>query len=240
MKDWNRYRPGWETAVKLDKQDLLGIGMTSQRRRDQLIERLRAEGVRNEEVLHVIRNMPRHLFVDEAMANRAYEDCALPIGFGQTISQPFIVARMTEAVLGDATQPKPKSVLEIGTGSGYQAAVLAMLVQKVYTVERIQELHKRTQSLMQRLQLRNVRCKYADGTLGWPEHGPYDAIIVTAAPEQVPPALLNQLAVGGRMVIPVGESGNSQRLLKIIRSEQGFEEESMELVSFVPFLNGCR
>jgi protein-L-isoaspartate(D-aspartate) O-methyltransferase len=226
--------------VKLDKQDLLGIGMTSQRRRDQLIERLRTEGVRNEEVLHVIRNMPRHLFVDEAMANRAYEDCALPIGFGQTISQPFIVARMTEAVLGDPTQPKPKSVLEIGTGSGYQAAVLAMLVGKVYTVERIQELYKRTQSLMQRLQLRNVYCKYADGTLGWPEHGPYDAIIVTAAPEQVPQALLQQLAVGGRMVIPVGESGHSQRLLKIMRTEQGFEEENMELVSFVPFLNGCR
>jgi protein-L-isoaspartate(D-aspartate) O-methyltransferase len=223
--------------MKLDKQDLLGIGMTSQRRRDQLIERLRSEGVGNEQVLQVIRNMPRHLFVDEAMANRAYEDCALPIGFGQTISQPFIVARMTEAVLGDGT--KPKSVLEIGTGSGYQAAVLAMLVDKVYTVERIQELYKRTHALMQRLQLRNVHCKYADGGLGWPEHAPYDAIIVTAAPEQVPQALLDQLAVGGRMVIPVGENGRTQRLLKITRSAAGFEQENIELVSFVPFLSGC-
>ncbi|HEY3488052.1 MAG TPA: protein-L-isoaspartate(D-aspartate) O-methyltransferase [Gammaproteobacteria bacterium] len=212
--------------------------MTSQRRRNQLVERLRQDGIKNEEVLRVIGNMPRHLFVDEAMANRAYEDSALPIGFGQTISQPFIVARMTETVLGNDPALKPKTVLEIGTGSGYQAAVLAMLVNKVYSVERIRELHKRAQELMHRLQLRNVYCKYDDGTMGWPQHAPYDAIIVTAAPEQVPQALLEQLAVGGRMVIPVGESGRAQQLFNIRRTEQGFEREPLAPVSFVPFLSG--
>jgi protein-L-isoaspartate(D-aspartate) O-methyltransferase len=224
--------------VKLGKNDLLGIGMTSQRRRNQLVERLREEGIKNEEVLRVIGNMPRHLFVDEAMANRAYEDSALPIGFGQTISQPFIVARMTETVLGDNPAEKPRKVLEIGTGSGYQAAVLAMLVDKVCTVERIQELYKRAQELMQRLQLRNVQCKYDDGTLGWLQQAPFDAIIVTAAPSQVPEALLDQLAVGGRMVIPVGENGQPQRLYRIERSADGFIRQELELVSFVPFLSG--
>lgn len=224
--------------MKLGKNDLLGIGMTSQRRRDQLVERLREEGIKNEEVLRVIGTMPRHLFVDEAMANRAYEDSALPIGFGQTISQPFIVARMTETVLGDNLAQKPQKVLEIGTGSGYQAAILAMLVSKVYTVERIHELHKRAQELMQRLQLRNVQCKYEDGTLGWPQQAPFDAIIVTAAPSQVPQALLDQLAIGGRMIIPVGVTGQPQRLFKIERNADGFVHRELELVSFVPFLSG--
>jgi len=224
--------------VKIGKNDLLGIGMTSQRRRNQLVERLREEGIRNEEVLHVIGNMPRHLFVDEAMANRAYEDSALPIGFGQTISQPFIVARMTETVLGEDSSLKPRKVLEVGTGSGYQAAVLAMLVEKVYTVERIQELYKRAQDLMLRLQLRNVQCKYEDGSLGWPQQSPFDAIIVTAAPSQVPEALLEQLAVGGRMVIPVGENGATQRLYRIERTNEGFIHRERELVSCVPFLSG--
>lgn len=224
--------------MKLGKSDLLGIGMTSQRRRNQLVERLREEGIKNEEVLRVIGNMPRHLFVDEAMANRAYEDSALPIGFGQTISQPFIVARMTEAVLGDNPAEKPQKVLEIGTGSGYQAAILSMLVARVYTVERIQELYKRAQELMQRLQLRNIQCKYDDGTIGWPQQAPFDAIIVTAAPSQVPEALLEQLAVGGRMVIPVGEHGQPQRLYRIERTAEGFMRRELELVSFVPFLSG--
>lgn len=224
--------------MKIGKNELLGIGMTSQRRRNQLVERLREEGIQNEEVLRVIGNMPRHLFVDEAMANRAYEDSALPIGFGQTISQPFIVARMTETLLGENPAERPRKVLEIGTGSGYQAAVLAMLVDKVYTVERIQELHRRAQELMQRLQLRNVQCKYDDGTLGWPQQAPFDAIIVTAAPPQVPEALQEQLAVGGRMVIPVGENGQSQRLYRIERTPEGFTRRELELVSFVPFLSG--
>ncbi|HEX5056013.1 MAG TPA: protein-L-isoaspartate(D-aspartate) O-methyltransferase [Gammaproteobacteria bacterium] len=212
--------------------------MTSQRRRNQLVERLREEGIVNEEVLHVIGNMPRHLFVDEAMANRAYEDSALPIGFGQTISQPFIVARMTESVLGENPSLKPRRVLEIGTGSGYQAAVLAMLVERVYTVERIQELHKRAQDLMLRLQLRNVQCKYEDGSLGWPQQAPFDAIIVTAAPSRIPETLLDQLTVGGRMVIPVGENGGTQRLYRIERTADGFVQRELELVSFVPFLSG--
>jgi protein-L-isoaspartate(D-aspartate) O-methyltransferase len=224
--------------VKIGKNDLLGIGMTSQRRRNQLVERLREEGIRNEEVLRVIGNMPRHLFVDEAMANRAYEDSALPIGFGQTISQPFIVARMTETVLGDDPSLKPRKVLEIGTGSGYQAAVLAMLVERVYTVERIQELYKRAQDLMLRLQLRNVQCKYEDGSLGWSQQAPFDAIIVTAAPSQIPETLLDQLAVGGRMVIPVGENGGTQRLYRIERTGEGLVHRELELVSFVPFLSG--
>lgn len=224
---------------RLGKQDLLGIGMTSQRRRDQLIERLRTKGVVNEDVLGVMRNMPRHLFVDEAMANRAYEDCSLPIGFGQTISQPFIVARMTESVLGPDPQQRPRRILEVGTGSGYQAAVLSMLVEQVYTVERIKELHLRTRELLRHLQLRNIHVKHADGTWGWPEQAPYDAIVVTAAPENVPDSLMEQLAVGGRLVIPVGASGQPQHLKLIKKTAAGVEPEDLEAVSFVPFLQGC-
>lgn len=224
---------------RLGKQDLLGIGMTSQRRRDQLIERLRTNGAVNEEVLTVMRNMPRHLFVDEAMANRAYEDCSLPIGFGQTISQPFIVARMTESVLGSDPQQRPRRVLEVGTGSGYQAAILSMLVEEVYTVERIKELYVRTRELLRHLQLRNIHAKHADGTWGWAEQAPYDAIIVTAAPPEVPGSLLEQLAVGGRLVIPVGASGQPQHLKLIKKTAEGFEPEDLEPVSFVPFLQGC-
>lgn len=224
---------------RLGKQDLLGIGMTSQRRRDQLIDRLRTNGIANEDVLSVMRNMPRHLFVDEAMANRAYEDCSLPIGFGQTISQPFIVARMTESVLGADSQPRPKRVLEVGTGSGYQAAILSMLVEQVYTVERIKELYTRTRELLRHLQLRNIHVKHTDGTWGWPEHAPYDAIVVTAAPEKVPESLLEQLAVDGRLVIPVGANGQVQHLKLIKKTADGLEPEDLEAVSFVPFLQGC-
>lgn len=224
---------------RLGKQDLLGIGMTSQRRRDRLIERLRVNGVVNEDVLNVMRNMPRHLFVDEAMANRAYEDCSLPIGFGQTISQPFIVARMTENVLGLDPQQRPKRVLEVGTGSGYQAAILSMLVGEVYTVERIKELYTRTRELLRHLQLRNIHVKHTDGTWGWVEHAPYDAIVVTAAPPEVPVSLLEQLAVGGRLVIPVGASGQPQYLKLIRKTADGLEQENLEAVSFVPFLQGC-
>jgi protein-L-isoaspartate(D-aspartate) O-methyltransferase len=224
---------------RLGKQDLLGIGMTSQRRRDRLIERLRTNGVANEDVLNVMRNMPRHLFVDEAMANRAYEDCSLPIGFGQTISQPFIVARMTESVLGQDPEQRPRRVLEVGTGSGYQAAILSMLVDEVYTVERIKELYTRTHELFRHLQLRNIHAKYADGTWGWAERAPYDAIIVTAAPPEVPVSLLEQLAAGGRLVIPVGGSGQPQYLKLIKKTAEGLEQENLETVSFVPFLQGC-
>ena len=223
---------------KIGRQDLLGIGMTSQRRRDELMERLKSGGVENEEVLQVIRNMPRHLFVDEAMANRAYEDCALPIGYGQTISQPLIVARMTEAVLGCVQQLKPKKVLELGTGSGYQAAVLSMLVEQVYTVERIEPLYKKARDLLKKLQLHNVKTKYSDGSLGWPDHAPYDAIIVTAAPEELPEGLIEQLAVDGRLIAPVGRPGEAQRLILIRKTAESIEQEELDWVSFVPFLSG--
>lgn len=223
----------------LNRQDLLGIGMTSQRRRDKLIERLTEKGITDARVLQVIRNMPRHLFIDEAMSNRAYEDCSLPIGHGQTISQPFIVARMTEAVLGIDPMQIPQKVLEVGTGSGYQAAVLSLLVRKVYSVERIQALHTRARELLnRRLRLANVYLKHSDGTCGWPEHAPYDAIIVTAAPENVPDELCGQLVVGGSLVIPVGGLNEGQRLLRITKLVSGYEEKLLEMVSFVPFLRG--
>lgn len=223
---------------RLGRQDLLGIGMTSQRRRDQLMERLREEGVCHPDILQVIRNMPRHLFVDEAMSNRAYEDCALPIGYGQTISQPLIVARMTEAVLGGEDEPRPEKVLEIGTGSGYQAAVLAMLVKEVYTIERLEALYRRASALLRRLRLSNVRCAHGDGTDGWPEYAPYDAIVVTAAPEKLPQALCEQLAVGGRMIVPLGKAGSIQQLTVIRKTDHGLESEEGDPVSFVPFLPG--
>lgn len=209
--------------------------MTSQRTRERLIQRLRDEGVRDERVLDAIRNVPRHLFVDEALASRAYEDTALPIGFGQTISQPFIVAVMTQALL--ASDPPPKKVLEIGTGSSYQTAVLAGLVPEVYSVERLPDLFKLAHKRMRQLNCRNVRLKLGDGYLGWAEQGPYDAIIVTAAPPEIPKALLDQLVVGGRMVIPVGGQG-AQELQLVRRTENDYLYERMELVSFVPLVRG--
>ncbi len=224
--------------ARFDKQDILGIGMTSQRRRDQLIARLADKGVKHADILQVMRNMPRHLFIDEAMANRAYEDCSLPIGFGQTISQPFIVARMTEVLLAGPAG-KPNKVLEVGTGSGYQTAILAMLVEQVFSVERLKELHLRAKKLLGQLQLSNVALDHSDGSWGWDKYAPYDGIIVTAAPEQIPEALLGQLAIGGRMVIPVGTVGKAQQLTVVERTAQGFEQEIIEVVSFVPFLNGC-
>ena len=211
-----------------------GIGMTSQRTRDRLVERLRDGGIRSAAVLDVIRKTPRHLFVDEALASRAYEDTALPIGYNQTISQPFVVAAMTELII--ATQPG--RVLEVGTGSGYQAAVLAQLVPKVYTVERIEPLVKLARQRFRQLGLSNVRAAHSDGTVGLPDFAPYDAIIVTAASEIIPEALLEQLAPdGGRMVIPVGER-EAQMLTLITRSEAGIERVSLDPVVFVPLLGG--
>ena len=210
-----------------------GIGMTSQRTRDRLIERLREKGIRNERVLEVIRRTPRHLFVDEALSSRAYEDTALPIGFNQTISQPYIVARMTEALLAGA----PQKVLEIGTGSGYQAAVLAQLVPQVYTVERIMALVPSARQRFRDLNLRNLHLKQSDGTWGWPQQAPFDAILVTAAPAEIPKALLDQLAEGGRLVIPIG-TGAGQTLAVITRNSDGYEREDLEQVSFVPLVGG--
>jgi protein-L-isoaspartate(D-aspartate) O-methyltransferase len=213
--------------------DLRGIGMTSQRTRDRLVKRLRDQGITDQRVLDVIGATPRHIFIDEALAHRAYEDTALPIGHGQTISQPFIVALMTQALLN---RPRER-VLEIGTGSGYQAAVLAGLVKRVYSVERIAPLLERARERFRALHLRNIRLKYDDGNMGWPEQGPFDGIIVTAAAHSVPAALIAQLAVGGRLVIPVGDD-TAQQLKVFDNTTDGFREESLEYVRFVPLLRG--
>jgi protein-L-isoaspartate(D-aspartate) O-methyltransferase len=212
----------------------LGIGMTSQRTRERLVQRLREEGVRDHRVLDRIRNTPRHVFVDEALASRAYEDTALPIGNAQTISQPYIVARMTEVLL--AAGPL-ENVLEVGTGSGYQTAVLAPLVRRVYTTERIQALLDQARRRFQALQIRNIVTKHVDGGLGLPEYGPFDGILVTAAPEGIPRALVEQLRVGGRMVLPVGQEGQ-QVLVAVDRTADGYTHEMLERVSFVPLVSG--
>lgn len=212
-----------------------GIGMTSQRTRNRLVERLREGGITDSHVLDVLRQIPRHLFMDEAMASRAYEDTALPIGHGQTISQPFIVARMTEVLL--QAPAIPSKVLEIGTGSGYQTAVLAQLVDQVYSVERISHLLNQARQRLHSLQLHNIQYRLGDGYQGWDKYAPFDAIIVTAAPEVVPKELLQQLAVGGRMVIPVGKP-LQQRLLLITREEDGAHEQMLDWVSFVPLVKG--
>jgi protein-L-isoaspartate(D-aspartate) O-methyltransferase len=208
--------------------------MTSQRTRDRLVARLREEGIRNEAVLEMIRNTPRHLFVDEALASRAYEDTALPIGYNQTISQPYIVAAMTDLIL----RGNPHKVLEIGTGSGYQAAILAPLVEKLYTVERIEPLATQARQRFRKLGLRNIRASYSDGTEGLPEFAPYDAIITTAASEQIPLALLEQLSPdGGRLIIPLG-GPNYQVLTLVTRQGDTYEQEDLDPVVFVPLLHG--
>jgi len=212
--------------------DVHGIGMTSQRTRDRLIQRLREEGIRDERVLEAMRNVPRHLFVDEALATRAYEDTALPIGQGQTISQPYIVALMTQTLLAGG---RLKKVLEVGTGSGYQTAVLAQLVDTVYSVERIEPLMKLARKRLREIGCRNVQIKLSDGSWGWKDHAPYDGIIVTAAPAEVPPALLEQLAPGGRLIIPVGGAA-VQELLLVQHTDKGLSQERLELVNFVPLV----
>ena len=211
-----------------------GIGMTSQRTRERLIQRLQEEGVRDARVLGSLRATPRHLFVDEALSSRAYEDTALPIGNGQTISQPYIVARMTEVLLAKGPL---ENVLEIGTGSGYQTAILAPLVRRVYTVERVQVLLEQARRRFQQLRLRNIVTKHVDGGLGLPEYAPFDGIIVTAAPAGIPRVLVEQLRPGGRMVLPVGQA-DEQALVAVVRTETGYEREMLERVSFVPLLGG--
>ena len=211
-----------------------GIGMTSQRTRARLIQRLEESGIRMPELLDVIRRLPRHLFVDEALASRAYEDSALPIGHGQTISQPYTVARMTQALMEPS---KPDTVLEIGTGSGFQTAVLASLVRRVYSVERIGALLERARERLRQLEYRNIRFRHDDGALGWPEYSPFDGILVTAAPRGVPRALAEQLAPGGVLILPMWE-GDAQVLLRVTRTPQGFEQEVLESVSFVPLVSG--
>ena len=211
-----------------------GIGMTSERTRERLIQRLREEGIVNQKVLEVIRRTPRHLFVDEALAHRAYEDTALPIGNNQTISQPYMVARMSELLLEDGPLDK---VMEIGTGSGYQTAVLSQLVERIFSVERIKVLQDRAKERLLALNLRNVVFRWGDGWEGWPALAPYNGIIVTAVATDVPQALLDQLAPGGRLVIPVG-AGEVQQLMLIVREEHGFARRVIGNVRFVPLLNG--
>jgi protein-L-isoaspartate(D-aspartate) O-methyltransferase len=211
-----------------------GIGMTSARTRDRLVQRLRDQGIANLAVLDRIRNVPRHIFVDEALGSRAYEDTALPIGFGQTISQPYIVARMTEALLEGGPL---ENVLEIGTGCGYQTAVLAPLVTRLYTVERIEPLIARAKQRLKELGVRNVRFRHGDGSLGWKAHAPFDGILVAAAPLTVPEPLVKQLAIGGRLVVPVGPEGE-QELIRLTRREAKVERQSLGAVAFVPLLGG--
>ena len=219
----------------MQELDIRGIGMTSQRTRDRLVVTLREMGVENEEVLRIMSLVPRHLFMDQALTSRAYENTSLPIGHGQTISQPYIVAKMTELLLSGFV---PEKVLEIGTGSGYQAAILGGLVRELHTVERITPLYRNARELLYRLGYRNVRVHLADGSWGWEQAAPYDAIMVTAAPEAVPDALKQQLRIGGRLVIPVGAE-NGQQVLQLIRreSEDSYTVENKEAVVFVPLLD---
>jgi len=223
-------------AAKRDEymNSLQGIGMTSQRTRDRMVNRLIEQGIRSNKVLDIMRSTPRHIFVDEALASRAYEDNPLPIGYNQTISQPYIVARMTELLLKAGHLSK---VLEIGTGCGYQTAILAQLVDHVYSVERILPLQKKAKNHLFDLKIKNVSYIHTDGGWGWPEYAPFDGILVSAAPPEIPEALLEQMAINGVMVIPTGESGR-QTLQQVIRSEKGYEAEEFDAVSFVPFLSG--
>ena len=225
----------WQSVgTSVTDSELLGIGFTSRRTRERLVRRLADAGITDERVLAAIAETPRHIFVDEALAHRAYEDTALPIGHGQTISQPYVVARMTQALLEHGV---PESVLEIGTGCGYQAAILARLVPRVYSVERIRPLLDKARERLRRLRISNVQLKHADGAFGWPEKGPFSGMLAAAAPRSVPEGLLEQLAVEGRLIIPVGE-GDVQDLLRIRRTTNGFEREILERVRFVPLLSG--
>jgi protein-L-isoaspartate(D-aspartate) O-methyltransferase len=214
-----------------------GIGMTSARTRDRLIETLRQEGITSEVVLERIRDTPRHLFVDEALASRAYENTALPIGYGQTISQPYIVALMTQALVEG--REKPKKVLEVGTGCGYQTAVLAPLVQHVYGIERVNPLVERARATFRSLKINNVSLRHGDGWQGWPSQAPFQGILVAAAAERVPERLLEQLDDGGRMIIPVGPPGR-QELMAITRQGNDFAREELKAVIFVPLVDESR
>ena len=210
-----------------------GIGMTSQRTRERLIQRLMDQGISQFEVLEAIRSVPRHLFVDEALAHRSYEDTALPIGYGQTLSQPYMVARMSQLAL---VKGRPKKVLELGSGSGYQTAILANLVDEICAIERIKPLVDRAKKQLRALRIRNVRMRHGDGLEGWPAEAPFDLILGAAAPEQMPTVLLDQLAPGGRLILPVG--GRRQQLMMVTASPEGFIEEIVEEVNFVPMIQG--
>lgn len=221
--------------MALTRLEIEGIGMTSQRTRDRMIQRLREQGIKHDALLEVMRKVPRHLFMDQALATRSYEDTALPIGHGQTISQPYMVARMTELLLA-SEQPLEK-VLEVGTGSGYQAAILSKLIPKIYTVERIQALYKQARQLLDELGYRNIRTSLSDGSWGVNYEAPFDGILVTAAPEEIPQALLEQLAIGARLIIPTGKQGEGQLLKVVTRTtETDYQEQIIETVQFVPLV----
>jgi len=215
-------------------KDLPGTGLTSQRARDRLVARLAAMGIRSREALDAIATVPRHIFVDEALQGRAYDNSALPIGYHQTISQPYIVARIMEALL---TIRKAERVLEVGTGCGYQTAVLACLVRQVFSIERISALLSRARANLGLLEIRNTHLKYGDGSRGWLSHSPYDGIVVSAAFPDIPAELLGQLVVGGRLIAPV-ERGQGQRLLRVVRTAEGYRETELDWVSFVPMRRG--
>ncbi|MFI4891568.1 MAG: protein-L-isoaspartate(D-aspartate) O-methyltransferase [Steroidobacterales bacterium] len=208
--------------------------MTSARTRERLVQRLKEQGIADERVLDRIRNVPRHLFVDEALSSRAYEDTALPIGFGQTISQPYIVARMTEALLAGGPMP---TVLEIGTGCGYQTAVLATLVKEIYSIERIAPLLARARQTLRELKIRNVHLRFDDGNVGWAARAPFDGILLTAAAPSVPAGLFDQLRIGGRLIAPIG-ADSRQELVRYTKTETLVQRESLGAVSFVPLLSG--
>ena len=218
----------------LSRRITKGVGMTSDRTRKRLLTRLGSDGIHLQSVLQAIEAVPRHLFVDEALASRAYEDVALPIGHGQTISQPFVVALMTQALI---EEEHPTRVLEIGTGCGYQTAILACLIDEVFTIERVRELHRQSRDRLYDIGLRNIKFRHGDGFAGWAENAPYDAILAAAAPTKIPETLLGQLAVGGRMILPVGER-KQQKLLKIVRTPDGYERQDLETVRFVPLVEG--
>ena len=221
---------------RITKQSIKGVGMTSQRTRDRLVDRLVQKGISNRDVLRVMRLVPRHLFIDEAMSSRSYEDAALPIGYGQTISQPYIVARMTELLLQHVEQPE--NVLEVGTGSAYQAAILGGLVKNLHTVEVIPELYRHSRDILYQLGYRNIRTHLGDGSWGWQDAAPYDGIMVTAAPQEIPEALIQQLKIGGCMIIPVGAQKDTQRLKIVIRQdEEKVKITESEAVLFVPLVN---
>jgi len=221
--------------------NLQGIGLTSRRTRERLVAHLKASGIKDEEVLDVIATVPRHIFVDEALAHRAYEDNALPIGHGQTISQPYVVARMTAALLGSLRRAgrEPRRVLEIGTGSGYQTAVLASLVGTVFSVERIRDLVERARTRLRAMDVRNVRLRHDDGNLGWAAEAPFDAVLVTAGASHVPDALMEQLRDGSPLVIPVGR-GDVQQLKLLERDGDAWRQQTLEDVRFVPLVQGTR
>ena len=210
-----------------------GIGMTSQRTRKRLVRRLQEMGIRNPAVLEAMGKVPRHIFVDEALASHAYDDTALPIGQGQFISQPYIIARMTELLMENAA---PRRVLEVGSGSGYQTAVLAHLVPEVYSIERSAALFKQLRFRFQELGLRNIRLKHGDGWQGWPEYAPYDGILVAASASDIPYMLMEQLEINARLIMPLG-GGEQQVLTQITRGHDSYEQVSLEPVNFVPLLS---